>query len=169
MKQTIEIEVPEGKKAIWEDGKIVFEDIELQLPKTWEEYCERAMIDENEVVIFDGYLDRPTIIQKGFIRGSRNPIEHKKLLPSEEVARQFVALMQLYRLRDYYRQGWVPDWEDNSSCKYTIVQKLTIKGIQHIVACHHTTPCFLSFPTYKLSEEFLTNFRDLIEQAGDLI
>ena len=26
-KQIIEIEVPEGKKAIWKDGKIVFEDI----------------------------------------------------------------------------------------------------------------------------------------------
>ena len=168
MKQTIEIEVPEGKKAVWKDSKIVFEDTESQLPKTWEEYCERTMIDENEVAIFDGYLDRPTVIQKGFIRGPRNSIEHKKLLPSEEVARQFVALIQLYRLRDYYRQGWTPDWEDDS-CKYTIVQKLTIKGIQHIVACYHTTPCFLSFPTYKLTEEFLTNFRDLIEQAGDLI
>ena len=168
MKQTIEIEVPEGKKAVWKDSKIVFEDTESQLPKTWEEYCERTMIDENEVAIFDGYLDRPTIIQKGFIRGPRNSIEHKKLLPSEDVARQFVALIQLYRLRDYYRQGWTPDWEDDS-CKYTIVQKVTIKGIQHIVACYRTTSCFLSFPTYKLTEEFLTNFRDLIEQAGDLI
>ena len=168
MKQTIEIEVPEGKKAVWKDSKIVFEDTESQLPKTWEEYCERTMIDDNEVVIVDNLLDIPTISQKGFIRGSRNPIEHKRLLPSEEVAKQFVALMQLYRLRDYYRQGWTPDWEDDS-CKYTIVQKLTIKGIQHIVACYRTTPCFLSFPTYKLSEEFLTNFRDLIEQAGDLI
>lgn len=28
MKQTIEIEVPEGKKAIWKDGKIVFQEIQ---------------------------------------------------------------------------------------------------------------------------------------------
>ena len=27
MKQKIEIEVPEGKQAIWKDGKIIFEDI----------------------------------------------------------------------------------------------------------------------------------------------
>ena len=27
MKQVLEIEVPEGKKAIWKDGKIIFEDI----------------------------------------------------------------------------------------------------------------------------------------------
>ena len=168
MKQTVEIEVPEGKTAVWKDGKIVFEDAESKLPKTWEEYCEKTMIDENEVAIFDGYLDRPTVIQKGFIREPRNPIEHKKLLPSEEVARQFVALMQLYRLRDCYRQGWVPDWKDES-CKYTITQKVSNKDIKHIVDCYSTTHWFLSFPTRKLAEEFLTNFRDLIEQAGDLI
>ena len=28
MKQTIEIEVPEGKKAVWKDGRIVFKDID---------------------------------------------------------------------------------------------------------------------------------------------
>ena len=34
MKQTIEIEIPEGKKAIWKDNTIVFEDINPNLPKT---------------------------------------------------------------------------------------------------------------------------------------
>ena len=27
MKQTIEIEVPDGKKVVWKDNRIVFEDI----------------------------------------------------------------------------------------------------------------------------------------------
>ena len=40
MKQKIEIEVPEGKQAIWKDGKVVFEDIAPKLPETWEEFCE---------------------------------------------------------------------------------------------------------------------------------
>ena len=35
MKQTITIEVPDGKKAVWKDNKVVFEDIKKpQLPKT---------------------------------------------------------------------------------------------------------------------------------------
>ena len=34
MKQTIEIEVPDGKKAIWKDNKAVFED-KHPLPKNW--------------------------------------------------------------------------------------------------------------------------------------
>ena len=46
MKQTIEIEVPDGKKAILKNNKIVFEDIISntlveQLPKTWEEFCQQ--------------------------------------------------------------------------------------------------------------------------------
>ena len=164
MKQIVEIEVPDGKTAVWKDGKIVFEDAESQLPKTWEEYCEKTMIDENEVVIIDNHLDGLAIIQKGFIREPRNPFKHKMLLPSEKAARQFVALMKLYRLRDCYRQGWVPDWEDDS-CKYRIIRK----DKQYDIAFYFNTPCFLSFPTHKLARKFLTNFRDLIEQAGDLI
>ena len=35
MKQTIEIEVPDGKEAVWKDGKVVFEDIKPQLPRPW--------------------------------------------------------------------------------------------------------------------------------------
>ena len=33
MKQIIEIDVPDGKKAIWKDGKVVFEDIYICTPK----------------------------------------------------------------------------------------------------------------------------------------
>lgn len=40
MKQTIEIEVPEGKKAVWKNNKVVFEDVTPKLPKTWEEFCD---------------------------------------------------------------------------------------------------------------------------------
>ena len=38
MKQTIEIEVTDGKKAVWKDNKVIFEDIKPQFPKTWEEF-----------------------------------------------------------------------------------------------------------------------------------
>ena len=163
MKQTIEIEVPDGKKAIWKDGKIVFKDIEYQLPKTWQEYCDRTMIDKNEVVIVDSLLDRPTVIQKGFIREPRNPFKHKILLPSEEVAKQFVALMQLYGLRDCYRQGWIPDEDDE---KFIIT--VNYKEFYSVGKCIKTKE-FLAFQSREIAEEFLTNFRGLIEQAGDLI
>ena len=52
MKQKIEIEVPDGKKAIWKDGKIVFEDIKPTLPKTWEEFCKQNNINKNKEEAF---------------------------------------------------------------------------------------------------------------------
>ena len=51
MKQTIEIEVPDGKKAIQKDGNIVFDDIKSCLPKTWEEFCKQNIITKDEVFI----------------------------------------------------------------------------------------------------------------------
>ena len=50
-KQTIEIEVPDGKQAVWKDGKVVFEDIEPQLPNTWEEFCKNYPIKSGEFLI----------------------------------------------------------------------------------------------------------------------
>ena len=35
MKQTIEIEVPGVKKAVWKDNKVVFKDIKSKLPKMY--------------------------------------------------------------------------------------------------------------------------------------
>ena len=48
MKQTIEIEVPDGKIAIWKDNKVIFEDIEPQLPKTRIEFCKQNKIRKGE-------------------------------------------------------------------------------------------------------------------------
>ena len=80
MKQTIEIEVPDGKQAIWKDNKVVFKDINPKLPKTWEEFCKTY--------------------------------KSTYILPSKYAAKQHLALMQLHQLRDCYRQGWIPDADD---------------------------------------------------------
>ena len=42
-------------------------------------------------------------------------------------------------------------------------------SIELRVLWYQQVSTFLSFPTRELAEEFLTNFRELIEQAGDLI
>ena len=38
-----------------------------------------------------------------------------------------------------------------------------------MIVDYDSTPSFLSFQTLKLANDFLTNFRELIEEAGDLI
>ena len=82
MKQTIEIEVPDGKKAVWKDSAIVFEDIKSKLPKTWEEFCK-----QNKVVKKDEcYLNNCCYIisvQKDVIGYERRKNFDRNILPNK--------------------------------------------------------------------------------------
>ena len=158
MKQTIEIEVPDGKKAVWKDNKVIFEDIKPQLPKTWEEFCRQNKIEKNEC-----YLDACSCIEKALIR-ERCEDSDRNVLPNKQAAEQHLALMQLHQLRDCYRQGWEPNWR-NTSSKHCIRKQ----GNSYIIVCCGISVTFLSFQSREIAYEFLTNFRELIEQAGDLI
>lgn len=165
MKQTIEIEVPDGKKAVWKDNKIVFEDIKPPLPKTWDEFCEQNLIKKGEYFLNSFSTSEPVTCET-----IRHKDSDRNILPSEQAAEQHLALMQLHQLRDCYRQGWIPDWE-NKSIMYTIKNcyKVITKIIEPMIVNERNRCAFLSFPTYEMAEEFLDNFTDLIEQAGDLI
>ena len=165
MKQTIEIEVPDGKKAVWKDNKVIFEDIKPRFPKTWKEYFTFHFpvdkLPENH------YVCAETSMFSCYTPNSNyeSVLQTKNILTSDKTIKQHLALMQLHQLRDCYRQGWEPDWKNIAQNKYTIYNldgKLDI----HI---HHTASCFLTFQDRERAEEFLTNFRELIEQAGDLI
>ena len=157
-KQTIEIEVPEGKQAIWKDGKIIYEDI-LKLPETWKEFCKLYPVKGGEY-----YISSDCIIMLSG-NGNRFYETDRNILPSWKAAYAHIALMQLHQLRDCYRQGWVPDWSDKSSDKYCI-EFVEDKYTIGIWSSHQN---FLSFQSRKIAEKFLTNFEDLIKQAGDLI
>lgn len=159
MKQTVEIEVPDGKKAVWKDGKIIFEDIKPQLPKTWEEFCE-----QNDVKKTEYYLNVSSYIEKTGT-GERNINYDKNILPSKQAAEAHLVLMQLHQLRDCYRQGWMPDWNDGRQDKYAII---SFEDKYEITKLNFSSR-FLAFQDEKTANEFLINFRDLIEQAWDLI
>ena len=160
MKQTIEIEVPDGKKAVWKDNKIVFEDIKPRLPKTWDEFCEQNLIKRGEY-----FLNSFSTSEQGTCETIRHKDSDRNILPNQQATEQHLALMQLHQLRDCYRQGWTPDWNNSIQNKYVIYNlegKFTISPYY----CHSH---FLAFQNEKRAGEFLTNFRDLIGQAGDLI
>lgn len=158
MKQIIEIEVPEGKQAIWKDGKIIFEDIAPKLPETWEEFCELYSIKG-----WEHFIDSDSLVL-GAEKGKRLYKCDRNVLPSAEAAKAHLALMQLHQLRDCYRQGWVPDLK-NGKIKYSIcLYDNKLKTIQTVERSH-----FLTFQSMELAEKFLKNFKDLIKQVDDLI
>ena len=157
MKQKIEleIEVPDGKKAVWKDGQIIFEDIEL--PKTWEEYCKRP----------DRKIGTPPITFYLWSDVKDKDVTYgveQYLLLSQQEARKHFALMKLHLLRDYYCQGWNPSYLYNEQ-KYNIINDVGLLEIR----CSNIRVSFLSFQTREIAEQFLNNFKELIIQAGDLI
>ena len=158
MKQTIEIEVPDGKKAVWKYNKIIFEDIKPQLPKTWEEFCKQNEIKKGECLIDDYSCIGEILADK------RYETIDKNVLPNKQAAEAHLALMQLHQLRDCYRQGWIPNWIDGMNNWYIYNNKNC-----PVVTADWYHSRFLSFQSKEIAREFLTNFRELIEQAGDLI
>ena len=158
MKQTIEIEVPDGKKAVWKDNKIVFEDIKPPLPKTWDEFCEQNLIKRGEY-----FLNSFSTSEQGTCETIRHKDSDRNILPNKQATEQHLVLMQLHQLRDCYRQGWEPT---DDKVSFAIVRKaggrLDIDNLMF-------TSRFLSFQTKEIAEKFLHNFRDYIKRADDLI
>ena len=123
------------------------------LPKTWDEYCAK-------------HGDMGVIIKASL--GTAYVALNKHVFSDYKQTQAYIAKMKLHLLRDEYRQGWKPGWSDNCY-KYGVKWNIFPRKKELIVTWRNYDPLFLSFPTYKLAEEFLTNFRELIEEAGDLI
>ena len=137
-----------------------------RLPKTWDEFCEENKIRRGECCI----SELGTLLPECFTR-KRHANQDKNRLPSQEAGIQHLAYIQLHQLRDCYRKGWLPNLEDEADEKYGIERlynRATGRLELRVVWYDHVSN-FLLFPSYKMANEFLTNFRELINQAGDLI
>ena len=156
-KQMIEIEVPDGKQAVWKDGKVVFEDIEPQLPNTWEEFCKNYPIKSGEFLI-DSLSQ---ILAPGF--RDRELYVDQNVLPNYKAAEAHLAYMQLHQLRNCYRQGWEPEVD-----KWSFAIIRSVDGRLDVDRFMYSSR-FLSFQSKEIAEKFLRNFRDYIKRADDLI
>ena len=154
----IELSLDTAKRLYEQGGEYrdialtAFKEHELigdRLPKTWEEYCVKH--GENSDMI-KASLDYAYTVINNYIFS-----DYKQ-------AQAYIAMIKLHLLRDEYRQGWKPNYNIRQD-KYTIIYGYNW-GITVVV---NQTSRFLSFQSREIAEEFLTNFRELIEQAGDLI
>ena len=132
---------------------------EVELPKTWEEFCENHPIEKGEA-----YIDDDSEINIILNNEPRDKEYYKNICPSKESAEAHLALMQLEQLRDCYRGLFVtvigmPVWSI-----------IMYNGKPHILQTmwgkNHS---FLSFQSKEVAEKYLKNFKSLIEKAGDLI
>ena len=150
------IQVPEGYEIDRENStfeNIIFKKIENELPKTWK--------DLEEIGGF--YIDKYSIVSTFYDYDTDE--ENKNVFPTKEEAEACLALAQLCQLRDRYNDGWKPDWKDGEKVKYCIeiYENTIVKNPYY--AAHKV----LAFKTKELRDEFLKNFKDLIETAKPLL
>ena len=135
----------------------------VELPKTWEEFCNQFKIHGEYCINTDSSIKEEN-------DDYRDPLYDRSVLPSKKAAEAHLALMQLHQLRDCYRQGWTPDWSDSNKDKYCIIYNGAYSGTNsYRIDIYIDVRTFLSFQSEEIAQLFLDNFRNLIKEAGDLI
>lgn len=158
----VKISIPKGYVIDKENS--TFECIKFKkanFPKTWKEFCKMYPAKDDEV-----FIDSNSKIQELRIwEERRDPLVDANLLPNKEYAEAMLALCQLIQLRDYYNEGWQPDWTDRTQSKYCII--IYNNGTDFHTSCYISH--ILAFKTEKIRNEFLSNFKDIIEKAKILL
>lgn len=134
---------------------------EKPLPKSWEEFCEMYPIKKGECYI-GGLSDIVEYESDGTPRVGE---VSKNFLPDRASAEAVLALCQLIQLRDAYNGDWVPDWKDGKQTKFVIAFANNVISSQYFAYANSE---ILYFKTKELRDEFLRNFRDLIEKLKPL-
>jgi hypothetical protein len=152
--KTLKINVPEGYEIDKEQStfeNIVFKEIKKELPKSWEDL-------EN---LKGFYVDGSSDIFES--KNSRAINVNHNIFSTKAQAEASIALAQLSQLREVYRDGWVPDFTKDWA--YLIVLNPTKLYVG--ITKEHIN--FLSFQQKEIAQQFLENFRELIEKAKPLL
>lgn len=161
-KRTIKIDLITAREWYNQGGELkkvalqAFSEKELKaLPSSWEEYCE-----------INPYLEKSKEIFP-LVNGNINTFSHDTYLrkefpgviPSKERAEQFLILNKLLQIRDYYNNGWEPDWSNQEEEKFVILGERN-KLVLYVFG---STMCLFSFKTKELRDEFFKNFKEELE------
>lgn len=154
--KNLKITAPEGYEIDKTNStfeNIVFKPIKKELPKSWEELC----------YINGYYIERNSISE--YCPGYSAKKGNQNLFATKEQAEASLALAQLSQLREVYRDGWKPNWNNEKQHKYCI--RIWCKNV--VCEISYGFGHFLSFQSEEVRDLFLKNFRDLIEQAKPLM
>lgn len=86
------------------------------------------------------------------------------LYPKSVSPEVFEALRQLVILRDYYNEGWQPDWEDDKN-KFCI----SVEKGKLCLELWLNTSRVLSFKSHEIAYNFLEEQKELLEKAKPLL
>ena len=150
------------KSCIWNFEPIEPAENETSLPKSWEEFCEMfpvPLIFATTKTDFDPYQDYLVPYYNRLVDAM------SEFTTDRATAEAVLALCQLIQLRNCYNGDWIPNWKDQYEQKYTIeIEKCTLLEFQRQTYCS----TILYFKSKELRDEFLRNFRLLIEKLKPL-
>lgn len=111
----------------------------------------------------------PTLTYEEVIKEARSKGDYYYLpdsleAPSEELVDATIALLKLLFLRDYYNEGWQPNYVEKET-KHTII---TFGGVIE-TGTNIQSNRILCFKTEKIRDMFLEEQRELIEIAKPLL
>ena len=132
-------------------GDIAFKKIEKGLPKTWEELK----------IVSGWYVSAGSKIRE--IITDANPAD-RNVFSTEEQAKASIALAQLSQLIQVYNDGWVADYTDKQ-----VNYSISFYNNDIFIDYHIGFSNFLTFKTEAIRNDFLENFRVLIETAKPLL
>lgn len=160
-KRNIQINLTTAKEWYKQGGNLkeialqAFSEEELQLfPKSWQEFCEiNPYINKNKdfFIPADGTV---TAIPQSYSR-----LAMSFTMPSEKRAKQFVILNKLLQIRDYYNQGWEPDWSNVKQEKYIIGYSHNKLFLDVYLNLSH----IFAFKTREIRDRFFENFKGDLE------
>lgn len=164
MEKTITFNIPEGYVIDKENSTTnnivlkldVVKLVDHLRPKTWEEFC--CKIEGKESYYFNNPSNR--IDSSHF---SHAPVISE--FDSKEDVETFAAFSKLLKLRKYWIGDWKPDWTSAYTDKYAIY--CTNNSLYKSSSC--LVSHIMSFPTAEMRDEFFDCFKDLLEQAKELI
>lgn len=103
----------------------------------------------------------------------RADVNYKEIYPTKELSDAAEALRKLLFLRDYYNNGWQPNWIDQYQEKYCIINFLEeIDFINYSKKSKFEEYKFyhvLAFKTEEIRDKFLEEQRELLEIAKPLL
>lgn len=157
MENSITIQIPEGfeidkEKSTFE--KIIFKKKVLDWPKNWEDLKELS----------GNYINKDSIIQTA-CECSTNAV-NKNVVPTESLAKAILALCQLLQLRNYVWKNICNNYTFKPGNNAFVVATNNNNFIVYFIGEGNR---ILVFPTRLIAEKFLNQYKDLIEEAKELL
>lgn len=137
---------PSKDKRTWEG--VEYKPTLETLPKTWDEFVKYMGYDPTKFTFQETHTAILDV-----------------MLTEENTYRdcnQHIAMIKLHALRNLYRMGWKP--EERGEFRVIKIYDGKLK-----VLCYENTGSFLLFKDVKTAQVFLDRFKDIIEEAGDMI